>query len=364
MMPRRTPRCQPGLTSAWSSQPGGLGGGGHGGQRLGKLAAEPGELHVPEPGRRQGDRGRAEWRVRGSPPGSQAPDDGVAGLRRRLEARGRWDAALLELAGEAAEHADHLGDVAADPVGAPLAAVGPVAEQAHRLHRVRGQQHVVAGHGDPPQVTVGAIREPRSVRNTSKASAARATSASAACRLASTSRSLRRPSRYPNAASRQAASARYRAASADRSWPVAPRGHSSTATTRLTPIPSAMSSSRTSPIRQPCGWRRSNRTITNSVKPAWPTRKDTTVGTYAARNATIGSVIHSPTSSVPMASVRTAAITNPPTVPSMACRAVLPVPSALERSTDSVPNTTQKLWSTRVILLSRTASPSASAARR
>ena len=70
--------------------------------------------------------------------------------------------------------------------------------------------------------------------------------------------------------------------------------------TKLMPTPMAMSSTRTSPVRQPSGSIRLNSTTTNTVKNAWPTTKCTAPGVYAARNVTIGSTIQSAVSSPPI----------------------------------------------------------------
>ncbi len=144
---------------------------------------------------------------------------------------------------------------------------------------------------------------------------------------------------------------------------MAPRGHSTKPTTMLTPTPRAMSCSRTSPVRQPSGTLRLNRSTTSTVKHAWPTMKLTVPGVYAERNASGGSAIHNQVVSLPTTAISRLASRKPMMVPSTACRALRCVPSALERSTDSVPSTTQKPCSTSVALASAIAAPRPTAAR-
>jgi transposase len=65
-------------------------------------------------------------------------------------------------------------------------------------------------------------------------------------------------------------------------------------------------------------------------------------GAYAAENTATGSTAQSTPSWVPIAITSPAPTTIPTAVPASALRIDLPVPSAFDRSTDSVPSTTQK----------------------
>ena len=96
------------------------------------------------------------------------------------------------------------------------------------------------------------------------------------------------------------------------------------------------------PTFQPAGWMMLNRMRTTTVKAACPAANEMTRGAYAAISTATGSTIHSTVVS-PCTGIRIAAPTTMPTaVPASAVSTVQPVPSALERSTDRVPRTTQK----------------------
>ncbi len=120
-----------------------------------------------------------------------------------------------------------------------------------------------------------------------------------------------------------------------------PRGHSSSETTTPTAPPTAMSSMRISPTRQPLGWIRLNTISTSMVNAAWPAVNDQTSGTNAARNATTGRTLHSTTGFTPISSISTLPMTNPSVVPITARSTLVPVVSALDRNTDIAASTTQ-----------------------
>src|SRR5689334_7753885 len=122
---------------------------------------------------------------------------------------------------------------------------------------------------------------------------------------------------------------------------VAPRGHSSRDTTMPTDAPTTTSSTRSRPTRQPVGTIRLKLISTIMVKAAWPAVNDTTPGTYAEPNATTGSSSHNTTGSTPTSLIRIAPSTKPTAVPATARTTRVPVVSALLRSTDIAPSTTQ-----------------------
>ena len=77
------------------------------------------------------------------------------------------------------------------------------------------------------------------------------------------------------------------------------------------------------------------------MKPAWPAANETARGAYAASIAASGSAIHNHVSLLPMARSSRPPTVIPASVPSSAWTIVAPVLSALERSTESDPSTTQ-----------------------
>ena len=82
--------------------------------------------------------------------------------------------------------------------------------------------------------------------------------------------------------------------------------------------------------------------ITVMVKAAWPVTNPMALAAYDARKIAIGNAIHMTTGWLPAARAKSPPATNPMTLPASACTVVRPVPNAFERSTDSVPSTTQK----------------------
>ncbi len=136
---------------------------------------------------------------------------------------------------------------------------------------------------------------------------------------------------------------------------VAPLGQNSTPTTMLTPHPMTTSSIRVSPTFHPTGLMMLNRTTTTTVKPAWPAVKEISDGASPATRTATGSRTHSRSIRPPTPSITIEPITKPTVVPAMARAAVAPVPRAFDRSTDSVPSTTQKPCSTSEISTTATA---------
>ena len=106
-----------------------------------------------------------------------------------------------------------------------------------------------------------------------------------------------------------------------------------------------------------------NSTTTTSVNPACPATNENATGATAATRIVTGSSTHSSTGSRPRPSSTAALIATPSVVPSTARTAVTPVPSALERSTDSEPSTTQNACCTSSAVDSPTAIDSPAAPR-
>ncbi len=107
------------------------------------------------------------------------------------------------------------------------------------------------------------------------------------------------------------------------------------------------SSMRINPTLQPVGAIRLKMISTIIVNAAWPAMNDATSGTNAEPNATTGSSTHMTTGSTPTSSMTTTPNTNPIAVPITARKTRVPVVSALLRSTDMAPSTTQKPFSQR-----------------
>ena len=110
----------------------------------------------------------------------------------------------------------------------------------------------------------------------------------------------------------------------------------------LTPQPIATSSIRVRPTLQPTGSMMLKRMITITVKAACPATKEIMEGAMPDTRTANGSRAQSNTEWSATPIVMAAPTMNPRAVPPTARRAVAPVPSALERSTDIVPRTTQK----------------------
>ena len=79
-----------------------------------------------------------------------------------------------------------------------------------------------------------------------------------------------------------------------------------------------------------------------TVNPACPAENEIARGAYAAIRIASGSSAHRSARSAPIATINRPPTTIPTAVPKTAWTTVAPVPSAFERSTDSVPSTTQK----------------------
>ena len=122
----------------------------------------------------------------------------------------------------------------------------------------------------------------------------------------------------------------------------APRGHNSSDTTTPTIAPTTTSSTRIRPTCQPLGLMMLKMISTIIVNIAWPATNDATSGTYAEPKATTGSANHSTTGSTPINSMNTMPSRKPSVVPTTARTTRVPVVSALLRSTDIAPRTTQK----------------------
>ena len=131
----------------------------------------------------------------------------------------------------------------------------------------------------------------------------------------------------------------------------------------LTAQPIATSSIRVRPTFQPVGSMMLNRMITTNVKPACPAANEMTAGAAPEMSTAGGSRTHSNAvwSETPI--MMAEPTTNPTAVPATARRAVAPVPSALVRSTESVPSTTQNPCETPVTSTTATASASPAAPR-
>ena len=99
---------------------------------------------------------------------------------------------------------------------------------------------------------------------------------------------------------------------------------------------------RTSPRLQPAGWRMLKRMSTVSVNAACAAANDIAAGASPASRTATGSTSHSSALFVPISHTRPRRRRSPPRCPASARSAVCPVLSALERSTDSAPSTTQK----------------------
>ena len=102
---------------------------------------------------------------------------------------------------------------------------------------------------------------------------------------------------------------------------------------------------------------------TATVKPAWPAANEMAEGATPARRTATGSTAHSSSWWVPRATTTSEPTPKPTTVPTTARTAVAPVPSAFERSTDSVPSTTQNPCCTSVASTVATARARATAPR-
>ena len=107
-----------------------------------------------------------------------------------------------------------------------------------------------------------------------------------------------------------------------------------------------------------------NKITTVSVNAACPPANEMHAGATPARKTASGSSNHSSVVFVPIPASRAAPATKPATVPAMARTASCPVFSAVERSTDSAPRTTQNACWTPVSLAASTASPSPAAPRK
>jgi hypothetical protein len=86
--------------------------------------------------------------------------------------------------------------------------------------------------------------------------------------------------------------------------------------------------------------KRMNSTMVNAACPA---ANEIALGAYEPIRTATGRIAHSTVSCVPIPITSSEPRTIPTAVPARAERIDQPVPSALERSTDSVPSTTQKL---------------------
>ena len=125
----------------------------------------------------------------------------------------------------------------------------------------------------------------------------------------------------------------------------------------------ATSSIRIRPILQPAGAMMLYRITSVIVKLAWPAVNEMTAGDTPAISTAIGSRIHSTVSLVPMPTISAPPMTNPTRLPSTARTTFCPVLKALDRSTLSVPSTTQNECWTPVRSATSTARPSAIAPR-
>src|ERR1022692_3860734 len=144
---------------------------------------------------------------------------------------------------------------------------------------------------------------------------------------------------------------------------VAPRGQKSNPTTMLTAQPMATSSILVRPTFHPTGSMMLNRMITTKVKPACPAANEIIDGATPEISTARGRRTHR-SAAWPGTPIITAEPTTKPTaVPPTARRAVAPVPSAFDLSTDSVPRTTQKPCSTSVTSTTATAKASPAAPR-
>ena len=95
-----------------------------------------------------------------------------------------------------------------------------------------------------------------------------------------------------------------------------------------------MSSTRTSPTRQPVGAMMLKRITSVTVKAAWPAANEIAAGAKPATRIANGSSTHSTVELVPISSIRPAPTMKPASVPSSPRRAFWPMLSAFERSTD------------------------------
>ena len=116
-------------------------------------------------------------------------------------------------------------------------------------------------------------------------------------------------------------------------------------------------------MRQPAGWMMLKRISSVSVNAACPAVKEITAGATPASSTASGSSTQSSAVLVPMAATTAAPIANPIAVPSTPRAMNWPVFSAFERSTDSVPSTTQNECCTPVRLATNTARPRPTAPR-
>ena len=136
---------------------------------------------------------------------------------------------------------------------------------------------------------------------------------------------------------------------------MAPRGQKSRPTTTLTAQPMATSSIRVKPTFQPVGSMMLKRITTTRVNPACPAANEIMEGATPEISTATGNSAHSRTvwSETPI--MMAEPMTKPTAVPPTARSAVAPVPSALDRSTDSVPRTTQNPCETSVTSTTATA---------
>ena len=103
--------------------------------------------------------------------------------------------------------------------------------------------------------------------------------------------------------------------------------------------------------------------ITVRVNAAWPAMNPMALCAYEARKSATGSVAHSGTVLLPASPASSPPAMNPTTLPASAWIVVRPVPSAFDRSTESVPSTTQKAWLRPIVRASSTDSASPTATR-
>ena len=149
-----------------------------------------------------------------------------------------------------------------------------------------------------------------------------------------------------------------------RARPPAPRGQNSSPTARLTAPPIATSSMRTSPICQPSGARMLKRISSVRVNAAWPAAKEIAAGREPGEQD--GRREQQPQQRRVGADQLDQRARRPRSRrPCRAGRAstFCPVLSAFERSTESVPSTTQKACCTPVRLAISTARPRPTAPR-
>ena len=121
---------------------------------------------------------------------------------------------------------------------------------------------------------------------------------------------------------------------------------------------------RTRPTCHPTGEIRLKMMITVTVKAAWPATNPMALAAYDARKIAIGIAIHMSTGSLPASTAKRPPAAKPMTLPASACTVVRPVASAFERSTESVPSTTQNAWPRPSVRASSTEIASPTATRR